>query len=162
MDLYEVSKSGKSITKFTLQANEKMKDYKENQASRIDLYQFETTDFALLDKVLNRYEMSHFEIDSGSRIDAHKKLGQFSMEEDASYSELKRFSTLYYYSLHERISLEKAWAEYVSGNYECSRLLNVYLGTEESKGAYCNHLLLSENYEEIHPFDSPGGGVHFT
>ena len=38
MDLYEVSKSGKSVTKYTLVANEKLAEYKNSMRKDILLY----------------------------------------------------------------------------------------------------------------------------
>ena len=158
MELYEVSKSGKSVTKYSLQAGERMQQYKESQNSRIGLYQFETTDYALLNKVRNCNEISLFEVNSDTKVDAHSRLGQLSMEGVSSYSELKRFSTLYYYSLSERISLEKVWRQYLNGNHQDFNLLHIRLCQENIKGEYCNHLLVPNTYEEVSPFDSTGGG----
>lgn len=158
MDLYEVSKSGKSVTKFHLQANDAMRRYKERQRSRTELYQFETTDYNLLEKVRDCNELFLSEVNSTATADAHSRLGQLSMEGVSSYSELKRFSTLYYYSLSERISLEKVWMQYLNGNHQDFNLLHIRFGQENMKGDYCNHLLVPNTYEEIVPFDLSGGG----
>ncbi len=158
MDLYEVSKSGKSITKFNLQASERLRKYKEQQSGRINLYQFETTDWDLIEKIRSSNEMPLFEMNSVADVDVHKRLGQFSIAQDFSYRELKRISTLYCYSLYERISLEKVWNQFLDGNYDHSNLLNVYLGQKDRKDDYCNYLLLPDYYETVHSFDLSGGG----
>lgn len=161
MNLYEVSKSGKSVTKFHLQSTDAMRRYKDEQQSKIELYQFETTDYTLLEKVLNNNELSLFKMNSDAKVDAHSRLGRLSMKDVLSYNELKRFSTLYYYSLSDRISLEKLWMQYLNGNYQDFNLLHVYFGQENMKGDYCNHLLVPNAYEEVTPFDLSGGGVRF-
>lgn len=150
MDLYEVSKSGKSVTKYTLVANEKLAEYKNSLRKDILLYQFETTDKLLMEKVCACDEISFHEINSKNKVDFHSALGSFDMREGSfSYSELKRISSWYYFSLFDRALLENTWLEYVHGTYSPSNSLSVYLGCSESRLNYCNYLLLPSEYQTV-------------
>lgn len=152
MDLYEVSKSGKSVHKFTLKANEKMVEYKKNRTGDISLYQFETGDYSLMSKLRETSSIPFNELSNKKEVDPHSRLGKFNAEEVRDYNEVKRLSPMYYYSLSERVSLENAWLDYLEGNYQSSNLLSVYLGDKETRMNYCNHFLLPEKYEMMRPF----------
>ena len=157
MDLYEVSKSGKSVHKFTLKANEKMVDYKKSRVGDILLYQFETGNYSLMSKLRETSSIPLYELSNKTAADPHSRLGSFNMEDICEYCDIKRLSPMYYYSLSERASLENAWLDYLEGNYQSSNLLSVYLGNEARRMTYCNHFLLPEKYEVMYPFMSDEG-----
>lgn len=159
MDLYEVSKSGKSVNKFTFKANEKMQEYKKDRVASIDLYQFETGDCTQIHRMRHSKSIPLCEFLDNKTIDAHTKLGNLNMDDAVNYSQAKRLSPMYYYSLSERAELEDVWLQYLEGTYQSSNLLDIYLGEEESKMTYCNHLLLPKKYDALYP--PPCRMMHF-
>ena len=151
MELYEVSKSGKSVNKFIFNSNEKMMEYKKVRGNSINLYQFETGDYALFNRIRELNSIPLCEFSDNKSVDVHSRLGNFDMKEIIKYSEAKRLSPMYYYSLAERTELEDLWLQYLEGTYQSSNLLDVYLGEEESKMTHCNHLLLPKKYHTLYP-----------
>ena len=138
--------SGKSINKFSFQANEKMASYKMSRKDEVSVYYYETINRENIEKLRNESQLSIFDIDSFDKdFLLHAKAGNFSFGSSFQYNRLKRVSTLSYFSLYERVELERVMLQYFNGDDAFINLVNVYYDDDFDS---CSHLLVPKTIEE--------------